>query len=496
MFKSRLHSFEFAGAETPRVFLTSKQGMYTYSDLRRFCGFFSDITRAGDDENRPLVGFLAESCDELVFAIAACWQLGIPFVPINPSVTDAELEEYLQQLKPDLLFTDTANRHRISGSACIAMDENFLLNAFTHDVRNFELPDPEQFEDDDIFGYFFTSGTTSKPKTVPLKRRQMKVAAEASSHNFRPEQDKYWLLCLPLNHIGGISIILRTLLYGSAIYRMGHFNELMIKEFLGENSRFQAASLVPTMLKRLLDDPLFKTHREFKSILLGGGPVTGLLLKKSAERGIPVVSSYGMTETCAQIMANPLLAPSGMYTPLKSVGKPFPPNRMEIRNEDRQALGKNQSGQIWLKGPQVFDGYLNEEDNEGKFDQEGWFNTGDYGHMNGFGHIFIESRRTDLIISGGENINPGEIEVELLRIQTIKEAAVIGVPDEEWGQKVAAIITLKNGKSPELDDIRQQLGDRLSSYKLPRELRIVDKLPKTPTGKIRKWKLLELFTGR
>ena len=152
------------------------------------------------------------------------------------------------------------------------MDENFFLNAFTYDMRNVDLPEPESIDDSQIFGYFFTSGTTSKPKIVPLKRRQIKAAAKASAQNFKPDPNHFWLLCLPLNHIGGISIIIRSVIYDTAIYRLGNFHEEMVKEFLGENKRFQAASLVPTMLKRLLDDPLFKTHREFKSILLGGGP--------------------------------------------------------------------------------------------------------------------------------------------------------------------------------------------------------------------------------
>src|SRR5690606_4350634 len=117
----------------------------------------------------------------------------------------------------------------------------------------------------EIFGYFNTSGTSGKPKIVPLKRRQLLAAAKGSAENFRPDPNHFWLLCLPLNHVGGISIILRSLIYGSAIYRMDVFHEEMIKEFLGENTRFQAASVVPTMLKRLLNDPLFKTHRGFKA---------------------------------------------------------------------------------------------------------------------------------------------------------------------------------------------------------------------------------------
>ncbi|MCH2450484.1 MAG: o-succinylbenzoate--CoA ligase [Gracilimonas sp.] len=493
MFKSRLHRFEFKKGDAPHVFLSSQHGMYTYSDLDRFTAFLKDLVEKKADSLKWPVAFLSESSDMLIFCIAACWKLGIPFIPINPSVKNEELKNYFEALKPVLIFCDSNNRSRLDDDNVIKMDENFFLNSFTHDTRNMELPDPDSIDKEQIFGYFFTSGTSGKPKIVPLKRRQILSASAASAQNFKPDPNHFWLLCLPLNHIGGISIILRSVIYESAVYRLGEFHEEMVKEFLCENQRFQAASLVPTMLKRLLDDPLFKTHRDFKSILLGGGPVTENLLRKSAERGIPIISSYGMTETCAQIIANPLLAPSGMYTPLKSVGKPFPPNEIQIRDDNGRILGKNQSGELWLKGPQVFDGYYNKEENKKRFDKDGWFSTGDYGHMNGFGHIFIESRRTDLIITGGENVNPNEVEEAMQKLPTIKEAVVIGVPDEEWGQKVTAVVTLKNGKTPQLEEIREQLKDSLTDFKLPKELRIVKDFPKTDTGKVKRWELVKKF---
>ncbi|SMO32904.1 class I adenylate-forming enzyme family protein [Gracilimonas mengyeensis] len=494
MFKSRLHKFEFKKKESPDVFLSSQHGMYTYNDLNRFTAFFKDLvdTKTEGNFERPVV-FISESSDMLLFSIAACWKLGIPFTPISPKTKESELKEYLNRLDPSLIFCDVANRQRLDYPNVVKLDENFFLNAFTQDVRHVTLPDPEEISDEQLFGYFFTSGTTSKPKIVPLKRRQMISAAEASALNFRPDPNHFWLLCLPLNHIGGISIILRSLIYGTSVYRLGEFDEEMVKEFLSENPRFQAASLVPTMLKRLLDDPLFNTHHEFKSILLGGGPSSENLIRKSVERGIPIVASYGMTETCAQIVANPMLAPSGMYTPLKSVGKPFPPNVVQVRDDDGKALGKNQSGQLWLRGPQVFDGYLDPSQNEGRFDNEGWFNTGDYGHLNGFGQLFIESRRTDLIITGGENVNPTEVEEAVRKIGTIKDAVVIGLPDEEWGQKVTAVVTLKNGETPQLTDVRSQLKDTLVDFKIPRELKIVQEFPLTATGKVKRWELVKKF---
>ena len=493
MYKSRLHMFEFKRKEKHEIFLSSKDGMYTYSDLERFSGFLKDLYEKNEPAGNAPVAFLSHSNDIFIFALAACWQLGIPFIPLNPKSSQSVIIDQLSQLKPVLVFCDNKSRKKAEGFNIVQLDENLMLNAFTHDIRNMQLPSASEISKSSVFGYFFTSGTTGKPKIVPLKRRQMIAATEASSENFMPDTNHFWLLCLPLNHIGGISIILRSVIYGTSIYRLDEFHEEMVKEFLSENIRFQAASMVPTMLKRLMDDPLFKTHRQFKSILLGGGPVTEDLLKKAVERGIPVVSSFGMTETCAQIVANPLLAPSGIYTPLKSVGKPLYPNQMQIRDEEGKLLGKNQSGALWLKGPQVFDGYLDKAENKSRFDKNGWFNTGDYGHINGFGHLFIETRRTDLIITGGENVNPVEVEQAIEKLPSIKEAVVIGLPDEEWGQKVTAVVTLKNGKVPELQEIRDQLKNDLLDFKLPKELKVVKDFPRTNTGKVKRWELVKQY---
>lgn len=493
MFKSRLHRFEFKKTAPQYAFLASEHGMYTYNDLDRFTAFFQDVLIQKTDSLKWPVAFLSDSSDMLIFSIAACWKLGVPFITLDPKLPQQEIEQQITILHPSLVFCDSLNRNRLQGDDVVHMDENFFLNAFTFDIRSKKLPNENAHSDELTFGYFFTSGTSGAPKIVPLKRRQIFSAAASSAKNFKPDKNHFWLLCLPLNHIGGISIILRSLIYGTGIYRMSTFREDMIKEFLADNVRFQAASLVPTMLKRLLHDPLFKTHRGFKAVLLGGGPSNELLLKKAVERGIPMISSYGMTETCAQIAANPMHIPSGTYIPLKSVGKPFPPNELEIRDEFGKKQGMNESGTIWLRGPQIFDGYFLKDSNIDVFDDRGWFNTGDFGHLNGFGQLFIESRRTDLIISGGENINPLEVEEALERLHQIQEVAVIGIDDEEWGQRVVAVITLSNGKPPGIEEIKNELKGKIADFKIPKELKVIKEFPKTPTGKIKKGLLKKRF---
>lgn len=485
----------FDAPDPDSLFLASRHGLRTYADLERYQNFFLQLLHDFEvDPARP-IGFLIHSCDELILAIASCWKLGIPFVCFNPTATSFELKRQIQQINPGVLFVEKELSKNLPAGNQVYLKQLDVEKALSvklepsEQVRQYN-PDtgPEQ-----VFGYFLTSGTSGFPKMVPLKRRQMLYAAASSAQNFRPGVNHFWLLCLPLNHIGGVSIILRSLLYGSGIYRMNNFDEQMVATFLSENKLFQVASLVPTMLKRLVDIQAFQTHKNFKAILLGGGPVDPALLDRSVKKGIPLVSSYGMTETCAQISANPLLEPSGIYAPIKSVGTVFEPNEIEIRDDTGKALGANNPGSIWLKGPQMFGGYLNTDLNNEMFDKNGWFNTGDFGHLNGNGQLFIESRRSDLIITGGENVSPYEVESELEKIDPITEAAVLGIPDGEWGQQVVAVVVAKTKKKIQTEEIQNKLKERITSFKVPKQIVQIDSLPKNHSGKIIRGELLKFF---
>jgi len=490
-------TFDSPGSEN--LFLASNNGLRTYGDLYTFQKFFVQFLIDFDHDLSSPVGFFSDSSDELIFSIAACWNLGIPFICFDPKSSSSELKKHLDMLSPKLIFAGEGYHDMLSPEIQMDIRQLDLERALTTEV---ELSSKAKSftadkDPDNIFGYFFTSGTTGKPKIVPLKRRQIYFAANASADNFQPRINHFWLLCLPLNHIGGVSIILRSILYGCGIYRMNRFNKEMVDTFLSENTLFQAASLVPTMLKRLLENPVFQTHNNFKAILLGGGPADSELLRITAQRGIPLVSSYGMTETCAQIAANPLLKPSGMYRPIKSVGNIFKPNMIQIRNEENKELSANNSGSIWLKGPQVFDGYFSSENNivqkNSSFDDEGWFNTGDFGYLNANGHLFIESRRTDLIITGGENVSPFEVESELEKIDPISEAAVFGMDDKEWGQQVVAVVVAKTKEKLQTREIQDMLKTKITSFKVPKKIIQTEQLPRTQNGKIKRYELTKLF---
>ncbi|PKD44188.1 AMP-binding protein [Rhodohalobacter barkolensis] len=478
----------FQNPDKSLIFLASDRNEYTYQNLYGFTDWLLKKTEGVSfSAHKPLL-ICSPSSDEVIFLISACFLLKIPFISLHEDFSDSDAEKLKDQIDPALIYTTDENRFDQTFTASnLQISNDELLRTADFNTTSFSLHDPEQ-----IAGLFLTSGSTGTPKIVPIKRRQVFFAAQASAENFKPGKNKYWLLCLPLNHVGGISIILRSLLYGSAIYRVDKFETEEVSNLLANHREFEVASMVPTMLINIMDDSHFQTHPKFKAILLGGGPITLELIEWAITRGIPIVTSYGMTETFAQIAANPILSPSGMYSPKNSVGRLFPPNSIEIRNDEGAALPLRESGQIWLKGPQIFDGYLSEDLNEIVFDENGWFKTGDFGYLNFRKQLFIETRRTDLIITGGENVNPHDVEQVIETFPGISRSAVIGVHDKKWGQRVVAFYTSDMDQIDETE-LKTYLKKELLAYQVPKELIRKDSLPVTALGKIKKRELLRSY---
>lgn len=486
--QQRVPTFELPNKNL--TFLSTEQKHFTYKNLYQFCKTIeSKLEETNYSRENPLL-IIADSSVETVFLIAACFLLKVPILPIHPETNPYELGGVLDQIEPAAVYSKQDHTFEL-----LSEYPQFVLPAEMFSFENQQdYIEPAIDEPEQIAGYFLTSGSTGIPKIVPIKRRQVFFAASSSAENFKPGNNKFWLLCLPLNHVGGINVIYRSVLYHSAIYLVASFEEGKIRDLLHHKESFEVASMVPTMLVKLMEDSFFRVHFNFKAILLGGGPISMDLINRSLTRGLPIVCSYGMTETCAQIAANPMLRSGGMYIPKKSVGSVFAPNRIEIRNDNNEAVLYNEPGHIWLKGPQVFDGYLNESINPNYFDKDGWFYTGDYGHINRKGQLFIENRRTDLIITGGENVNPVEIEEVLNSFSGIKESAVVGIPDKKWGQKVTAFLVL-NDSNGELNkqEIEKGLKESLRAFKIPKEFVIISKLPKTTTHKIKRSELIRLY---
>ncbi len=409
--------------------------------------------------------------------IAAFWMAGVPFYSWPSGVKDDILNTVSKGIKPRFFLSTGKTQVPDSNLEHVLIDELPLADGKVLEPVN----------KDKVFGFFLTSGTTSAPKVVALKRSQIIQATKSASANKMPCSDERWLLSLPLNHVGGTALILRSLINGNGIadYRKAGIED--IGKALAEKEDITMISMVPTQLAKLYNEmPDFKPHKKFKAVLLGGGPSGDELLKKARDSGLKIVKSYGMTETCAQITAVPYEKIN--ETAPDSSGMIMPGNEIEIRDENDTVLPAETEGLIWLRGAQVINEYVYPPEANQAFDNNGWFNTGDYGLLDEKGHLFVKMRRQDLIISGGENVNPVTVEAELLKLDGIEDACVIGVKDNYWGQAVNAFVVCES-EAYKPDEWKKTLSVQIRKFEIPQAFHLIDEIPRNETGKIQRNKL-------
>ena len=323
--------------------------------------------------------------------------------------------------------------------------------------------------DNDIAAIMNTSATTGQFKSVPLRWGQIKSHVQASQEVLgRSEQDN-WLMVLPLFHVSGLSILMRSLYNGTAMTIMESYDEEQVLQYI-HDGRINMMSLVPTILKNL--EPRI-TYHQLRVILLGGEFIPRPLVDACVAKQLPIYKTYGMTETFSQSVTMPVLL---NLNKLDSVGKPLPGMTVHIVNPDVDGVGE-----IHLNGPMVMRGYINREPIHGDF------NTDDMGYVDEDGFLYILNRRTDLIISGGENIYPKEIEDTVYAMQGVKECAVIPVADTKWGQVPALFVAFDDIDALGTDSkmiVRDYISSKLAKYKVPKYITIMDALPRNGTGKI------------
>lgn len=330
----------------------------------------------------------------------------------------------------------------------------------------------------------YTSGTTGHPKGVQITYSMQWWNALGSVLNLGLHADDCWLACLPLFHIGGLSLLMKNVIYGLSIVLYEKFDEHEINRAICAGS-ITLISVVSVMLQRMLD-ALTDGDREarypvtLRTVLLGGGPVPRPLLESCAQLNIPVAQTYGLTESCSQAVT---LALAEALRKPGSAGRPLLPVQLQIRG-DSGPLPPNQPGVIYLQGPTITPGYADQPELTAAAFQDGWFCTGDLGYLDEEGYLYVLDRRSDLIISGGENVYPAEIESVLQSHPDVAEAGVCGQRDARWGQVPVAFIRLYPGKTTTEDAILAYVRSLLARYKVPRTLYFVDELPHNSAGKL------------
>lgn len=312
----------------------------------------------------------------------------------------------------------------------------------------------------------FTSGTSGKPKPAVLSRRALYASAESSSANIPLDVGDVWLLSISPARIGGFSILTRSLKARSAVGITPKFSVRTFLETL-ENENAAYASIVPTMLQMIFDQqPDWTPKAHLKSLLVGGAPISENLKKEAARKKIPIILTYGMTETSSNVVTTPF---SERFQITEGCGKKNPD--VEIKSPGETLM---------IRGPMLMTGYWGKEPlREGQ-----WFDSSDIGEIKADGTVKVFARRTDLIISGGENIYPAEVEEALEKIEGIKEALVLGKPDETWGKIVTALLVAEPGKEKISDQkIVDSLRPILARYKSPRRIAWVESIPKSSAMK-------------
>ena len=384
---------------------------------------------------------------------------------LNVHLTASEIEKQLCELHITTVLHSAKRRTQVPASIIAIEFES--VEAMLHDIA--EDTFDWTFAEHDIAAIMNTSATTGQFKSVPLRWGQIKAHVQASQEVLgRSEQDN-WLMVLPLFHVSGLSILMRSLYNGTAMTIMESYDEEQVLQYI-HDGRINMMSLVPTILKNL--EPRI-THHQLRVILLGGEFIPRPLVDACVAKQLPIYKTYGMTETFSQSVTMPVLS---NLNKLDSVGKPLPRMTVHIVNPDVDGVGE-----IHLNGPMVMSGYINGEPIHEDF------NTDDMGYLDEDGFLYILNRRTDLIISGGENIYPKEIEDTVYAMQGVKECAVIPVADTKWGQVPALFVAFDDIDALGADlkmIVRDYISSKLAKYKVPKYITIMDALPRNGTGKI------------
>ncbi|KMJ57713.1 O-succinylbenzoic acid--CoA ligase [Bacillus sp. LL01] len=425
---------------------------------------------------------------ELVELLFALKNIGALTVLHNLRLTSKELSYQVEDAGSRFIMVEDDKEsflsHVFDSERIIPFSRLASLNGRTIEVV-------EEFDFDATDTIMYTSGTTGFPKGVKQTYGNHFWSATGSALNLGLHENDCWLLAVPIFHISGYSILMRSVVYGMRVIIHKRFVAEAVHQDVMERN-VTIVSVVSAMLNGMLESLGTNNYPPaFRCMLVGGGPVPKSMLEECQKKAIPVFQTYGMTETCSQIVT---LSPDSAIFKLGSAGKPLFPCQLKIIQHGKEAT-PGETGEIVVKGPNVTPGYYNMKEATINSIHDGWLYTGDLGYLDGEGFLFVVDRRSDLIISGGENVYPAEIEEVLVSHPYIKEAGVTSVQDERWGQvPVAFVVANKTGMKEK--EVLAFLKERLAGYKVPKQLYIVEDLPRNASNKLMRRELLKLVPER
>ena len=461
------------------------------------------------------VGVMQVNCNEHVETYFATAKLDAILVPINFRARSEELafmlndsgvkliilgqryQDMLRSIESEL----TTLEHRISlegpGEGFLFYDD-LLANA--SDEERFPTAD-----DDDVTIIMFTAGTTGTPKGVMLSHDSFSSYILANVESVDMEFAEKNILTVPLHHIAGVQAVMAAIYGGRTLVLQRQFDEEGWMKLV-QDEQVNRAMMVPTMLKRLMDQPTFKDYdlSSLQVITYGAAPMPLEVIKKAIAEfpGTRFINAFGQTETASTIT---MLPPDDhniseddpefekKLNRLSSIGKPLPDVEVRIVNEDGADVPQGETGEIVAKGQRLMKGYWNREEATKETLRGGWLYTGDLGFWDEDGYIFLSGRARDFIKRGGEMIAPEEVEQIIMSHPGVDEAAIIGIPDIEWGERVRALVVKKPGAELSMQDVVEHCRPRMAGFKRPEDVVFVDELPRNPMGKVLKRVLREEY---
>ncbi|TAK42821.1 MAG: long-chain fatty acid--CoA ligase [Betaproteobacteria bacterium] len=433
---------------------------------------------------RDAVAYLGLNHPDALALLFACARLGAMFMPLNWRLAPAEHARMLADCPPRLLYVEGAFAAHAKAITAIPQSTRQLpLDRETWRVAAGTVP--REGDESSPLLLCYTSGSTGAPKGVVLTQRALFYNAVNSSHMHDLTSADRVLTTLPLFHVGGLNIQTTPALHaGATVTLHPKFDPLAALEAI-ERERITLAVLVPAQLQAMMQTPRWQSAdlSSLRMITTGSTIVPAAFVSKVNARGVPLIQVYGSTETCpiaSYVRAADAERKAG------SAGVPALHCEIRIAGDDGRELPAGRDGEILVRGPNVATGYWNAPELSAQTFAEGWYRSGDIGHFDAEGHLHVVARKKDMIISGGENIYPAELENILLEAPAVQEACVVGRQDERWGEAVVAAVVLKAGSRMSEAEVMALFQGRIARYKQPREVRFLAQLPRSALGKILK----------
>ncbi len=475
---------------------TDERWSYREFDRRvgRVAAGLESIVEAGrsDDcsNSSARVGVLMETRPAFATLVFAAMRTDSVLVPLNVRETATEIESKIERTDLEAVICERETESLAVSSTdrpIFSVDEPTDTGSDPVRVRPFPsdsseattAPEPTVLDRDDPFLILFTSGTSGEPKGVQLTVGNLVSSATASAFRLGVLPTDRWLCCLPMYHMGGLAPAIRSVLYGTPLVIQREFEPKATARAVDEYD-ISGVSLVPTMLKRLLNAG-WSDPDSLRFVLLGGAPASSELLERARKAGIPAYPTYGMTETASQIStATPEQARSHEGT----AGQPLAVTTVTVVDESGDPKAPGEPGEIVVSGPTVTPGYLEDERTETAFGERG-LHTGDIGYRDRDGRLWVLNRRSDRIVTGGENVDPGEVTDVILSHPAVEETAVVGLSDPEWGERVGALVVpTSSAERVSASGLLEFCDGRLAGFKKPKTIGFVDSLPRTASGTV------------